>query len=145
MAARILKFFTQSQMPHENDSNFRILMINLAQSYKWQKNESKTKEVLSRCDWSASEERFKLAVMVLQDKWNEVYRIMRRLKHDNNFSKSHYKEWPLFKKLREEPDFLEVYKECYRETFRIEGEVSGWKRESAHDKDATKSADSSAS
>lgn len=47
IAARILKFFTHSQMPHENDSNFRILMINLAQSYKWQKNESKTKEVLS--------------------------------------------------------------------------------------------------
>ena len=70
---------------------------------------------------------------------------MRRLKHDNNFSKSYYKEWPLFKKLREEPDFLEVYKECYGEIFRIEGEVSGWKRESADDKDATKSTDSSAS
>ena len=145
IAARILKFFTQSQMLHENDSNFRILMINLAQSYKWQKNESKIKEVLSRCDWSASEDRFRLAVMVLQDKWDEVYGIMRRLKHDDDFSKSYYKEWLLFKKLREEPDFLEVYKECYEETFRIEEEVSGWKRESADGKDATKSADSSAS
>lgn len=69
--------------------------------------EIKTKEVLSRCDWSASEDRFWLAVMVLQDKWDEVYRIMRRLKHDNNFPKSYYKEWPLFKKLREGAGFLE--------------------------------------
>lgn len=39
IAARILEFFTQSQsqMPHENDSNFRILMINLTQVYKWKK------------------------------------------------------------------------------------------------------------
>lgn len=145
IAARILEFFTQSDIPHENDSNFRVLMINLAQSYKWRKNESKTKEVLSRCDWSASEDRFQLAVMVLQDKWDEVYRIMRRLKHDNSFQKSNYKEWPLFKKLREEPDFLEVCQKCYGETFRIEEEVSEWKRESADDKDSTKSADSSAS
>ena len=83
--------------------------------------------------------------MVLQDKWNEVYRIMCRLKHDNSFQKSNYKEWPLFKKLREEPDFLEVYQKCYGETFRIEEEVSEWKRESADDKDSTKSATSSAS
>ena len=132
-------------MPHENDSNFRILMINLAQSYKWQKNESNAKEVLNRCDWSASEDRFKLGVSVLQDKWDEVYRIMRRLKHDNNFSKSYYKEWPLFEKLREEPDFLEIYKECYRETFRIEGEVPGWKKEFSDGEEMTESTDSSPS
>lgn len=142
IAVRILEFFTQSQMPHKNDSNFRILMINLAQSYKWQKDEPKAKEILSRCDWSASEGRFNLAVMVLQDKWNEVYRIMRRLKHDNNFSKSYYKDWPLFKKLREEPDFLEVYKKCYRETFRIEEEVFKQKGEASDS--ATSSASESA-
>ena len=66
--------------------------------------------------------------MVLQDKWDEVYRVMRRLEQDDDFSRSNYKDWPLFKKLREEPDFLRVYKECYGETFRIEGEVPGWKR-----------------
>lgn len=106
IAARILEFFTQSQMPHESDSNLRILVINLAQIYKWQKDESKAEEILSLCDWSASDDRFKLAVMVLQEKWEEEYRIMRRLKHDGNFSRSNYKEWPLFQKLREEPDFL---------------------------------------
>ncbi len=141
IAARILEFFTQSQsqMPHENDSNFRILMINLAQSYKWQKNESKAKEILNRCDWSASEDRFRLAVMVLQDKWDEVYSIMRRLKHDEDFSRSNYKEWPLFKKLREEPDFLRVYKECYGETFRIEEEVPKQKGETADSENSSAS------
>lgn len=85
IADRILEFFTQSDILHEKDSKVRIMTINLAQSYKWRKNASKTKEVLSRYDWSASEEQFKLAVMVLQDKWDEVYRIMHRLKHNNNF------------------------------------------------------------
>lgn len=142
IAARILEFFTQFHMPHESDSNFRILMINLAQSYKWKKDESKAEEILSRCDWSASEDRFKLAVMVLQDKWDEVYRIMRRLKHDHSFHKSNHKEWPLFKKLREEPDFLRVYKECYGETFRIEAEVPKQKGEASDS--ATSSASKSA-
>ena len=56
---------------------------------------------------------------------------MRRLKHDNSFQKSNYKEWPLFKKLREEADFLRVYKECYEETFRIEEEVPKQKGETS--------------
>ena len=142
IAARILEFFTQSQMPHEKDSKVRIMTINLAQSYKWRKNESKAEEILSQCDWSASEDRFRLAVMVLQDKWDEVYRIMHRLKHDNNFHKSNYKEWPLFKKLREEPDFLRVCKECYGETFRIEEEVLRQKGEASDS--ATSSASGSA-
>lgn len=64
---------------------------------------------------------------------------MRCLKYDDDFSKSNYKEWPLFKKLREESDFLEVYKECYEETFRIEEEVPKQKGE------ASDSATSSAS
>lgn len=69
--------------------------------------------------------------MVLQDKWDEVYRIMHRLKHDEDFSRSNYKDWPLFKKLREDPDFLRVYKKCYGETFRIEEEVPKQKGETS--------------
>ena len=46
IAARILEFFTQSDIPHEKDSKVRIMTINLAQSYKWRKTNPRLKKYL---------------------------------------------------------------------------------------------------
>ena len=123
IANRILEFFTQSHMTHGNESTTRLLTINLAQSYKWQENETKCKEILDRFDWSASEDRFKLGVAVLKDDYDTAYPIMRRLRHDETFHKAYYKDWPLFQKLRSQNNFPSVYEECYGERFSISEEV----------------------
>jgi hypothetical protein len=120
VAARILEFFTQDQIKHENESTQRVLCINLAQCYKWQDNSNKCKEVLGRVDWSATEDRFKIAEAVLKDDYERALVLMRRLRHDESFLKKYYKDWPLFQGLRRHEGFGDVYRECYGEEFKIE-------------------------
>jgi hypothetical protein len=108
-------------MKHENESTERVIIINLAQCYKWQNNQKKCKEILERFDWSAAEDRFKLAHAVLNDDFDRAFRLMRRLKHDEGFLKKYYKDWPLFQSLRKHESFGQVYTDCYGEEFKIEG------------------------
>jgi hypothetical protein len=120
VASRILEFFTENQIKHEDEVTKRVLVVNLAQCYKWRNNERKCKEVLSRFDWTATEDRFKLAHAVLNDDFENAFVLMRRLKHDDGFLKKVYKDWPLFQGLRKHEEFPRVYAECYSEEFRIE-------------------------
>lgn len=121
IASRILEFFAQDQMKHQNESTERVIIINLAQCYKWQNNQKKCKEILERFDWSAAEDRFKLAHAVLNDDFDRAFRLMKRLKHDEGFLKKYYKDWPLFQSLRKHESFGQVYTDCYGEEFKIEG------------------------
>jgi hypothetical protein len=120
LAIRLLDFFTQDHMKHAKDANRKIMIINRAQAYKWKKDNDTCNKILSMIDWSASGENFKLAVAVLEEKYDDAYHLMRRLKHDKSFYKTFYKDWPLFKILRKQEAFTAVYEECYGELFEIQ-------------------------
>ena len=100
LAIRILDFFTQKSINHSNDINRRVMIINLAQAHKWNNDMDKCERILSNEDWTACDDRFKIAVAALNDDFEECYRYMRRLQNDEEFSPSHYKDWPLFRLLR---------------------------------------------
>lgn len=117
VAIRVLEFFTSKDAKHDEESTRRVHIINLAQSYKWAGLEEDCKRTLERCDWSGWEDKFKLAIHVLEDDWETSFKIMKKLAHDDEYSKSSYREWPLFKGLRKAEGFKECYKECYGEDF----------------------------
>lgn len=133
IAIRILEFFTQPQMNHSQESAQRTLVINLAQAHKWNENEEGCKSALATMDWSASENRFKIAVSVLKEDFEAAYRNMRQLIHDDTFHRVYYKEWPIFRKLRQQPEFLKVYEECYKEPFTIEEKVAAKEKDEKTD------------
>jgi len=120
IAIRLLDFFTQDQIKHSNDINKRMMIINRAQAYKWSNDDTTCKKILSNLDWSASGDNFKLAVSVLNEKYDEAYSLMKRLKHDESFHKAYYKDWPLFRELRKQADFTTVYEDCYKEPFKVQ-------------------------
>ncbi len=120
IAIRLLDFFTENNIKHASENNRLMLIINKAQAYKWIKNEERSCEILNSEDWTACEDKFKIGVTTLHDDFKSVYELMRRLKHNPDFHKAFYKDWPIFKKLRREEKFKDVYKECYNEDFRIE-------------------------
>lgn len=117
LAIELLEFFTQPQMKHADETYKRMMIINLAQAYKWFNDRKNCEKVLNQLDWSACEDRFKLAVAVLKDEYDDVYRYMRCLRHDESFYKAYYKDWPVFKELRKQEMFKKVYCECYGEEF----------------------------
>lgn len=129
LAIRLLDFFTQSQMKHSSDVDKRMMIINRAQAYKWANNNDGCRKILSSMDWSASGDNFKLAVAVLKERYDEAYGLMRRLKHDESFLKTHYRDWPLFKELRKQEAFTTVYEECYGEPFKLQQKTQEDKKE----------------
>lgn len=133
----VLEFFTQDSMPHCDDSTKRTLLINLAQAYKWNENEAECAQLLDKHDWTASQDKYVLAVAVLKEDWDRVYKLMRRLKHDGSFDKVFYRDWPLFKQLRKRDDFPTVYEECYGEPF-LSQETIERSKEPASQEDGTK-------
>jgi hypothetical protein len=120
LAIRLLEFFTEPVFKHSKDYSKRIMIINLAQAHKWAGNDKTCAKVLDGIDWSATEDRFKLAVAVLYEDFDLAYELIQRLKHDKSFLKAYYRDWPLFKQLRKQDKFLHVFQECYGEPFKVQ-------------------------
>jgi len=40
---------------------------------------------------------------------------MKRLRHNDKFHKSYYKQWPIFQEIRKQDKFLDLYREYYGE------------------------------
>jgi hypothetical protein len=129
LAKRLLDFFTQDHMKHSSDVNRRMMIINRAQAYKWAKDNDTCNKILSKLDWSASGDNFKLAVAVLKENYDDAYNLMKRLKHDETFLKTYYKDWPLFMELRKQEAFASVYEECYGEPFKVQQKTEEEKKE----------------
>ncbi|MEN3943333.1 hypothetical protein WJU23_18680 [Prosthecobacter sp. SYSU 5D2] len=123
ISIKVLEFFTQNQMKHKSDASKRIMVINLAQAYKWNGQDEACLKLLDKHDWSSSMGKFSLAVAVLKDDWDVAFEYMKKLKHDSDFDKVFYKSWPLFKRLRKHEKFPEIYQECYNEHFESREEL----------------------
>ena len=124
IAIRVLEFFTSKDAKHDDESMKRVHVINLAQSYKWSNRPDDCKMLLDSYDWSGWEDKFRLALFVLNDNWDESFACMRRLAHNAKFSKSSYRDWPLLKELRRQDNFPTVFNECYNEDFSSRESVS---------------------
>jgi len=112
---KILSFFTQLQFQKKfAETTYKILLINLAQAYKWSGQDKTCIITLKSVDWSASDNIFKLAVAVLSDKIPEACSIMKKLVH-NEISKDEYRAWPLFQMAREHPKFQSTFYEIFKE------------------------------
>ncbi len=113
LAIRILSHFTSKQIKHANDSNRRTMLINIAQAYKWSGRDEECMNCLASVDWSACEDKFRLAVATLKGDYDKAYDVMSRLRHDGSFHQSFFRDWPVFRELRKEKRFLRTFEECY--------------------------------
>ncbi len=116
----ILELFIKDEIPKFNETTRRVHIVNIAQAHKWNGNQPKCLEIINKEDWSSVEDKFKLTIATLKDDYGKCYEIMRLLKHDQEFHKAFYKVWPIFKRLRVQPDFNKVFEECYDESFILE-------------------------
>lgn len=129
LAIRILDYFTQNHIKHFSDQKKRTMIINFAQAHKWRGDHEACKRIIKGIDWSACGDDFRLAVLVLEEKYNIAYTLMRRLKNDDSFLKTYYKDWPLFKDFRKQESFSSVYEECYGEPFKVQQKTEEEKKE----------------
>jgi hypothetical protein len=115
LAINLLEFAIGGKNKPSEEQLLRYIILNLAQSYKWSGDNARCSKILSDHNWSASSDIIKLGVAALSDKFDEAPRLMRKLGHDEEFKKEFYRDWPIFRELRKQPNFLSCYREIYGE------------------------------
>ncbi len=118
LAHNLLSFATDSLKKHCNQEMECVFTINKALSYYLSDKIDKCEAVLNKHDWSATCDKFKLAIAVLREENENVYNLMKTIGVTNEeITKDAYRDWPLFKKLRKLDIFKETYKEIFGEEF----------------------------
>ncbi|MCU4599050.1 hypothetical protein [Acinetobacter bereziniae] len=109
--------FLVNQHRHSNDKRKRMLTINLCLAYKYSDKIDKCKNILNKFDWSSTQTLFQLAISCIEDKHEESCTFIKRLIAENEISEIALHEWPLFKILRSQKVFEEMYFELFQSDF----------------------------
>jgi len=117
--ADILLDFAFKQPKHFNDLSKNLFIVNKSLSLYLQGKNDLAKEVVNSKDWSASSDDFKLAHLIINEKLEEVYNLMKKIGKNGDVDKLEYKTWPLFNNLRKEADFKKIYKEIFDEEYTV--------------------------
>lgn len=117
--ADILLDFACKQTKHYNDATKNLYIVNKSLSQYLQDNKENALEIINSKDWSASSDDFKMAHLILSEKVDEVYSLMKKIGNEGVVHKENYKTWPLFYKLRKEEKFKKLYKEIFKEDYKV--------------------------
>lgn len=92
------------------------IVLNYAQAYKWSGDDTKCREIINKEDWSACTNELLVPRYALEENYSEVYKRMRELgKRNKHIDITAYREWPIFRKLREQEEFQVVFAEIFEE------------------------------
>lgn len=96
----------------------RMIVINYCLSLKYQ-GKDKFKNEINKLDWSSCNDVFTLAKSCIDDDNEKSCKIIEKIisAGANELSRSSLHDWPLFKKLRGEKIFLDLYEKLYHDSF----------------------------
>ena len=81
---------------------------------------------MNSVDWTASYRDFKLAIHILEEKFDEAIALMLSIGRSGEILKqSSYHTWPLFHKFRERPEFYSTYEKIYGEPYSTQVPTDG--------------------
>jgi hypothetical protein len=119
LAHNILLFGTTTLKKHSSAMYRRMLIVNRAIAAKFGDIKSDPSP-LSLEDWSDCGLPFKLAIAVLNDKYDDACQLMRTIGTEHEMVNRYaYSNWPLFAHFREDSRFVETYKELFGAEFDV--------------------------
>jgi hypothetical protein len=98
-----------------------VLDVNYCQSLKWQGKENELQEELKKFDISALSPKFALALYALRSDRDSFYRNVENAITVDKMSEEQFMEWPLFRELRQDPDYEARIKTVFRSISEKEG------------------------
>ena len=126
LACIIMDFSCKQYMKHFNKECEYILCVNRALAYYLKGEKEKCKRIIGDVDWSGTENRFRLAHMVLLEKYEEAVEIMKSIGKNDEMREA-YAEWPLFNNFRKNQLFKNTYKDIYGKDYEyIEANPTKW-------------------
>ena len=118
LAQRLLDFALHKQRRACSDLVVRMMLINLANSYKKMKNEEKCQEVISSIDWTASGDNFQICIASLQGDVDKVVALMPGLAASKAVTANSFREWPVLDWIRDSQKVNETFEHVYGEPMR---------------------------
>ncbi len=111
-----INFFTKKT----NQRMRMISIINKAQAYKWKGDKSRMNQTLSKLDFSAISDEFKLAELVLKDDFDEAAKIVGKIGSKSEYTTEEaYKEWPIFKEFKKTEKFADIFETVFDKKFNL--------------------------
>lgn len=118
LALNLLTFATETLKKHHNQEMMCIFTINKSLAYYLSGKKEEASKIISEHDWSATNDKFRLAVSVLSEDFETALRLMKSIGNNNEgIPKEAYQEWPLFSVFRKRKDFQKTFKEIFKEEF----------------------------
>lgn len=114
LAQRLLQFACAMPRP-ASERLKRMFIINLSNATKLAGNIDEARSLLDKHDWSASGQDFQISAAAIRDDVKEVARLMKRIgvgPHPD-LVQADYHEWPVFKVVRDSPEFRAAYKDVF--------------------------------
>lgn len=116
LALNLLSFATETLKKHCNQEMVCIFTINKSLAYYLSGKKQDAKRILDEHDWSATNDKFKLANAILIEEFGDAIDIMKSIGNSNkHINKSAYREWPLFNEFRKRDDFKLAYQAIFKE------------------------------
>lgn len=88
-----------------------MVLINLAQTHKWQGDEKKCRDLLDTRDWAATNSAFRLCAATLRG--DNVEAAMIQAVKEEQLSLDQVYEWPVFQELRKQEGFPELLQKAF--------------------------------
>jgi hypothetical protein len=117
LACALLDFGCEHFKKFSDEWKQLVLTVNRAQSHKWRGDADRCAAIMKSIDWSAKGDEFKLADAALAERWDEAFLAMKRIGPKGPVQQNSYRDWPVFKQLREQEQFKAVYKEIFGTEF----------------------------
>ena len=92
----------------DNEKDYKVLIINHCLALKRQDKIDKMKEELNKHDWSAVSNEFKLALAILKNEDEKVYKELNNSIMTNIIDEDSLESWPLFEEYRDQDKFKEI-------------------------------------
>jgi hypothetical protein len=114
LASRLLDFCLYKQKRGCSDSVSRMMIVNLANSYKKRKDDARCQKTLTSIDWTATNDRFQICKASLQGDVDAVLALM----PNKAISAAEFREWPVLDWVRDDPKVNEAFEKIYGEPMR---------------------------
>lgn len=116
LAEKILTFGS-SLRGHSSEFKLRMMVVNLANAIRLQGRPDDIDSVLTRYDWSAVGDEFKISVAAIRGETQEVVNLMKKIGPDGPVSISDYRTWPVFRGIRDTDEFKSTFLEVFDEEY----------------------------
>lgn len=113
LANNLLTFAVETLKRWDSEANRRVFIINYAQSYYHRGMKEEAVKVLDKEDWTACSDDFRLCEMVLREKFDAAFALMRNMGKDSSIEESSYMDWPVFRDFRKHEKFSEIYEDIF--------------------------------